>query len=81
MEHLSSFCGILLVVSGLLKAFFLKFISHSMVDSVWISSVKTSILVVQFNLTKLRSVNSGLRSNQRWTRMKDKGLRTLVLVG
>ena len=47
MESLSSFCGIFLVVSGLLKLFFLKFIGHSMVDSIQISSVKISILGLQ----------------------------------
>ena len=43
-ECLSSFCGICFVVSGGLKTIFLKFIGHSMLDSVRISSVKTSIL-------------------------------------
>ena len=47
MESLSSFCGIFLVVSGLLKLIFLKFIGHSMVDSIQISSVKISILGLQ----------------------------------
>ena len=46
-ESLSSFCGIFLVVSGLLKAIFLKFISRSMVDSIQVSSIKTSILGLQ----------------------------------
>ena len=36
--------------------------------------------VLQFNLVKLRSMNSGLKSKQRWTRTRDKGLRTFVLV-
>ena len=35
------------MVSGLLKVIFLKFIGHSMVDSIQISSVKTSILGLQ----------------------------------
>ena len=36
--------------------------------------------LLQFKCVKLRSMNSGLRSNQRWTRMRDEGLRTLALV-
>ena len=44
-ECFSSF--IFLMVSGLLRVIFLKFIGHSMVDSIQISSVKTSILGLQ----------------------------------
>ena len=46
-ESLSSVCGIFFVLSGLLEVILLKFIGHSMVDSIQISSVKTAISGLQ----------------------------------
>ena len=46
-ESLSSVCGIFFVLSGLLEVILLKFIGHSMVDSIQISTVKTAISGLQ----------------------------------